>query len=248
MDSTLFSYKIHGIPASTLDALKRLKEQNILRIIATGRHMEELRELPLEQLDMDGFVIMNGQVCCDRNFVPFCSTPFSNSSLDTILRIFNEKKLPILLSSFDRLYLNVFTDAVRTVHADLDRPLPEVGQYQGEDIYQLVVYADKSKTAILEKEISDCKAMHWHPLGADIIPKEGGKMYGIQKMMEYFHCTRDEIVAFGDGPNDIDMLKFAGIGVAMGNADPLTQKYADFVTKDIDVGGILYALENFGIL
>lgn len=40
-----------------------------------------------------------------------------------------------------------------------------------------------------------------------------------------------QIIAFGDGENDMEMLRFAGIGVAMGNADPEVKEIADYVTR-----------------
>ena len=57
-----------------------------------------------------------------------------------------------------------------------------------------------------------------------------------------------EIMAFGDGDNDIDMLKFAGIGVAMGNAGDAVKAAADYVTASVDDDGIEKALEHFGLI
>lgn len=58
----------------------------------------------------------------------------------------------------------------------------------------------------------------------------------------------DEIIAFGDSVNDIDMLKSAGIGVAMGNALEEVKQVADYITKSNDEDGIYYALKEFGII
>ncbi len=55
-------------------------------------------------------------------------------------------------------------------------------------------------------------------------------------------------MAFGDGLNDMEMLDTVGFGVAMGNAEPELKLLADFVTKDIREDGILYALEELGII
>ncbi len=59
---------------------------------------------------------------------------------------------------------------------------------------------------------------------------------------------RSEIMAFGDGENDMDMLRFAGIGVAMGNASDMVKAAADYVTDTVDENGIENALRHFGLI
>ena len=59
---------------------------------------------------------------------------------------------------------------------------------------------------------------------------------------------RSEIMAFGDGENDIDMLQFAGVGVAMGNADEKVKAMADYVTDTVENDGIEKALRHFGLI
>ena len=73
-------------------------------------------------------------------------------------------------------------------------------------------------------------------------------MSGIQKVLEHYGIRREEIIAFGDGENDMDMLQFAGIGVAMGNAGPEVKEAADYVTEHIDEDGLEKALRHYGLL
>ena len=75
-----------------------------------------------------------------------------------------------------------------------------------------------------------------------------GKSAGIRRYLEEHGLDRSEIMAFGDGENDIDMLKFAGIGVAMGNSSDLVKAAADYVTDTIDNDGIEKALRHFGLI
>lgn len=248
IDGTLFSHKTNHVPPSTLEALRLLREKNILRIMATGRHRLEMEELPMEDLQMDAYVLLTGQLCCDETLTPFYGSPFSAEAMKAVLQVFEDKSLPLILVSQDRIYINRVTDEVVTAQQALTLPYPEVGVYEGEDIYQMVAFGSDDLIDGLMQKLPGCKAMRWHPLGVDIIPEEGGKMVGIQKMLSHIHCTPEEIIAFGDGENDIDMLKFAGIGVAMGNADEIVKKNADFVTKDIDDDGILFALKELGVL
>lgn len=248
IDGTLFSHKSGCVPASTIQALELLKEKNILRILATGRHHLEMEELPLRQLDLDGYVLLTGQLCCDRDLVPFYDSPFPEATMEVILQAFHSQTLPLILVEQDRIYINRVTEDVLSAQEELTLPPPEIGEYQGAPLYQLVAYGTPEETDALMERLPGCKAMRWHPLSVDIIPEQGGKMLGIQKMLEHIHCAPEEIIAFGDGENDTDMLKYAGIGVAMGNADDFVKEHADFVTKDIDDDGILYALQELGIL
>ena len=55
-------------------------------------------------------------------------------------------------------------------------------------------------------------------------------------------------MSFGDGGNDISMLKFTKIGIAMGNANDSLKEVADYITEDVDNHGIEKALIHFGVL
>ena len=76
----------------------------------------------------------------------------------------------------------------------------------------------------------------------------GGKAAGIQKFLDKEGLTRSNTMAFGDGENDMAMLRYAGIGVAMGNGKETLKEKADYVTTDIDDDGIANALIHFGLI
>jgi hydroxymethylpyrimidine pyrophosphatase-like HAD family hydrolase len=84
-------------------------------------------------------------------------------------------------------------------------------------------------------------------LFTDVVPVGGNKSIGMEKILAYFGISREETMAFGDGGNDIPMLEYAGIGVAMGNASEEVQRHADFVTSGVDDEGIVHALKHFHI-
>ena len=82
----------------------------------------------------------------------------------------------------------------------------------------------------------------------DIICKTGGKEAGIQAYLDKMGISREETIAFGDAVNDLQMLKFAGIGVCMGNGHPLAKEAADYVTADLEDDGIEKALQHFEVI
>jgi hypothetical protein len=82
----------------------------------------------------------------------------------------------------------------------------------------------------------------------DIISQSGGKVEGIKQVLSIYGIRQEEIMAFGDGENDMDMLQFAGTGIAMGNAEEGVKACADYVTGDIDAGGVADALRYYGVI
>ena len=67
-------------------------------------------------------------------------------------------------------------------------------------------------------------------------------------LQEKLGVSKEETMAFGDGGNDIGMLRHAGIGIAMGNAKDDVKASADYVTTSVDEDGIFKALKHFGVI
>ena len=98
------------------------------------------------------------------------------------------------------------------------------------------------------EKIPGCSITRWSRFGIDVLPGSGDKVAGIRKYLALQGISREETIAFGDGENDIGMLRYAGIGVALGNAGEEVKAAALYVTADIDDDGIWKALEHFHIL
>ncbi len=165
-----------------------------------------------------------------------------------LLNAYVNKEMPVMLVEKERLYVNLINETVISGQAEISSPLPEIREYEGAPVYQIICYGGKESEEELAPKIPDCKITRWSPFGIDIISKIGGKVSGIQKMLELYGISREETIAFGDGENDIEMLEFAGIGVAMGNAEPEVKEAADYITTDIDKDGILNACKHFGLI
>ena len=78
----------------------------------------------------------------------------------------------------------------------------------------------------------------------EVIPRAINKGQGILDICRALQMQPEEVVAFGDAENDIPMLRAAGVGVAMGNADPAVKAAADMVTLSNNEDGIAFALDQ----
>ena len=103
------------------------------------------------------------------------------------------------------------------------------------------------KTVCYENK-SICSAFGYGTKLLCLILNGVGKVAGIRYIIEKEGFLTEECIAFGDAENDIDMIEFCGIGVAMGNAQEKVKAVADYVTTDIDQDGVKNALQFYGII
>lgn len=248
VDGTLLSHASRTVPLSTQQTLAKLRDKGIKTLIATGRHMLELFQLPVMDLPFDGYLTLNGQLVLDSAQKVIVGKTIKAEEMEILVNIFQAKKIPFMLLGQDNRYMNYVDDVVVQTLAAAHGFVPDIGQYHGEQIYQCIAFVPEREKELLKDFLDECSITTWGETGIDIIPKGGGKANGIQKYLEQLGIDRSEIMAFGDGENDIDMLKFAGIGVAMGNASDHVKAAADYVTTDIDDDGIAHALRHFGLI
>ena len=100
----------------------------------------------------------------------------------------------------------------------------------------------------IRPSIPTCEIGRWYPAFADVTAKGDTKQKGIDEIIRYFDIKLEDTMAFGDGGNDISMLRHAAIGVAMGQAKEDVKAAADYVTAPIDEDGISKAMKHFGII
>lgn len=248
VDGTVYSHESNSVPQSTLKAFEELRNRGIKIFLATGRHFSEIDEFPVGKLYFDGYVMLTGQLCADHNRQVIYGNAIEGEDADYLFNAYKNKEMPIMLVEKDRLYMNFIDDTVIKGQAEISSPIPETCEYEGAPVYQIICYGGKGLEEELAPKLPNCKITRWCPFGIDIISKDGGKVTGIKKMLEYHGLQVEEMIAFGDGENDMEMLQFAGIGVAMGNAEPEVKELADYVTTAIDDNGIWNACKHFGLI
>lgn len=248
VDGTLLSHKTKRVPPSTRAALQKLKAAGIQCIVATGRQIREMQKLPVGDIAFDGYITLNGQLLLDGNRNVLFGTPITGKAKEFLVRLYTEKRIPALMVEREDVYLNFVDDRVIRVQEAISSAIPPLGAYTGKEIYQVCAYLGEGEEAILQPIAGECVMTRWDLGGLDIIAKGGGKVTGIRRYLEAHGIAPEETIAFGDGENDMEMLKFAGIGVAMGNAWENVKACADYVTADIDDDGVEKALKHFGLI
>jgi Cof subfamily protein (haloacid dehalogenase superfamily) len=248
IDGTLLSHTIGKVPESTLRALKKVRENGIKVVVATGRDINELKKLPLDGIEFDAYLTLNGNICLDHDLNMFAGNEIDQGEMDVLVGIFKAGKIPFVLIGEKNRYINYVDDIVIDTQNSTKGTIPDIGEYRGEKIYQCLAFVKDKERLMLENMLDMCTITSWNKTGIDIISRSGGKAAGLELFLDKYGLRRGETMAFGDGQNDIEMIRYAGIGVAMGNGIETLKAAADYVTTDIDDNGIANALKHFGVI
>lgn len=232
----------------TLYSLDKLKEKGIKCVVASGRHMIEIDDLPIKDYPFDGYVLLNGQIILDENKNIIYDHSLNENDMTILKEMFINKVLPIVFVEKDRLYLNYIDDNVIKAQDSIVSTSPLIGEYMGNIVYQASVFVDKDGIRKLSKKLSHTKITSWHEYGYDLIANEGGKHNGILKILEYYNIDKNDSIAFGDGENDISMFEIVGLSIAMGDASLRVKEKADEATNTSKENGIYNALIEHGII
>lgn len=127
----------------------------------------------------------------------------------------------------------------------------EVFKKNGEIIKAICISNDSEILEKARQEILNLKSLEVvSSLGDnfEIMNKGVSKGKGVQKLAEFYGLTNDEVICMGDGENDLSMIEYAGLGIAMGNAPDFIKEKANYITDTNDNDGVAKAIEKFVLL
>ena len=252
IDGTLRDFEEKGISAGTRQALEEARAAGLRLCIATGRHWLEIQEENLlADLEFDAYVTLTGQLCYlrEKGAAPgglAFANPIHADQVELLLEMIRQEPFPCLFMEEDRMYINYIDSRVEEVQRGIGTALPPVEDIRralDHPVYQIIPYVDGELAKRITDRLTGCTYAVWHDGNAlDLLPAGGGKELGIAKILEHFGLSRQEAAAVGDGGNDMSMLRYAGVGIAMGNGGPQVKAAADYVTAPIGEGGLLEAV------
>ena len=256
---------------STREAIRLAQNQGILCGIATGRGPVKIEER-IERLPLDVYVMYNGQLVY-TNEKDIYLRPFSNEVLQQIVDFADDEHRQIIFGGryrVDGSHLMKLSQKsllkkiagwmpkwfpVRSTRRLLQSfsPNREKGRYKKlsnlqAPIYQCVLFSAETEAQRLQERLPNCSFQRSNPYSVDIVPKYGTKYHGILEFIKAVGIKPEEVMAFGDHYNDIEMIQKVGIGVAMGNGLSEVKAQADYVTATNEQDGIYQALKHFKII
>lgn len=259
IDRTLIPSKTGQMAPETVEAIHSLKHKGIRTAIASGRMMHLLPE-ELLALGFDYYILSNGAYVADGTGEVICQETMDPTLPEMLLREMRRRGLAIDIR---------YVGGVVQGNPDLDvrEAMKEFWAKQGVKFkppknFQWHVRPPEGQSPISfgccipEEQQPELAAMFpqldflpvFEGPMCDVNPKGVSKATGIRRICDLMGITVEQVIAFGDDRNDLEMVREAGIGVAMGNGIQAVRDAADHITADCEDLGVVKALEHFQLI
>lgn len=247
----------HSISEATRSTIQKLIAKNILVILVSARPYHGITPysnfLGTQSLPI---ISLNGALIKSDNKTVFESC----IDTDTVaqLRKANEYQATLIYYSGNEWFAETLNAAVTKEQKITDvkvvvAPFEDLRQYwklHNTRINKVMAIGDKTLIQALEHKLisvfqNKMNIYTSKPEYLEIMREDASKKYGVQFILEKYAISRKEIIAIGDNFNDLEMIIYAGTGVAMGNAPDAIKAAADFVTDTNVNDGVRKAIEKY---
>lgn len=254
IDGTLVSFKTHAIPQSTVEALTKAKERGVEIYISTGRPYALVTNIGCIEHLIDGYITTNGAYCFIGDRVISCS-PIPREDVSYVVgkaksvgfpcMVVGEKSLTMYNTASNPEAVEKVRELLNVTGLERELPIEDV---MSQNILQLTPFIDENEEREMLKSVSGIESGRWCGDFADFTAKGVSKAKGMAEIAAYRGIDISETMAFGDGGNDLSIIRSAAIGVAMGNANKILLDSADYITTSVDDNGIYNALRHWKII
>ena len=251
IDGTLFSHKQKCVPTKAVETFKKLQDKGYLIFLASGRNYYLMKKSGiLNWVEPDGFITMNGAnvIVNDHTIYKY---PIPEEVVDALIKFSKRLKFGLTLIEENAGHINMVDERVIMSHEPYGVRFPQprtFPDHYDRVVYQAIAFCDELDESLFLPHLKDCKSARWEKYAVDIMPSQSDKAKGVLAVLEHFKLKPEEVLSLGDNENDLEMLAFSGIGIAMGNARPETKAIADFITDDIDNDGWSNIMYKLGLL
>ncbi|WML30164.1 HAD family hydrolase [Neobacillus sp. OS1-32] len=247
MDGTLLT-KDGKIPNKTKNILLKLKDKGIKIFLATGRPIST--SLPYHQeLDLETpLICLNGAVVYDRLKQKVLSqAPISFELINLVKETVMDNAKAMVCQTFQSNY-----QLINLIGEQIERywPVEKAGVMPGNDepfLKMKIMFNSKSFASyIVNKFTPVLQVSNWGDW-FEVTSQSVTKWTSFHSVIKQYGIHVRDVIAFGDGVNDIDLIKNVGIGVAMENALPILKQVSKYSTSSNEDNGIFHFLNNYHV-
>lgn len=253
IDGTLLNDR-GELTENTKKAIRQGVEKGLIFTIATGRPIQGVEGLN-KALDLDlPFIIYNGaMVVLGRSRKVLYEQKLSEKDAGDIIKLGEKYGTTIMVWKNNGLYVPKLNErvekyksisGVEPVLAENTRQLAEKGVTKilwSDEVEKIEQYNRE-----VGKHLSDNVNFHpSRPYFLEFVDINASKAIAMERLGEYYGIDRSEMIAVGDGYNDLSMIEYAGLGVAMANSPDYVKEKADYITLSNEEDGVAHVINKF---
>jgi HAD-superfamily hydrolase, subfamily IIB len=267
MDGTLLN-KQHKVSEVTRKALIKAHEMGVNIVISTGRMYTDAEGYSNLIGLKSPIIASNGAVVKEKGMkeVIYKSVLGEKLSLQ-LLATFSRHNIKPMYYTPERAYCGSILFKAFTEYAKLKRIMNrsvKVEYVRSNSLWYSILKKEKDnivKCEVMDKsieklgkvreelqKISEIEVVSSSMHNIEITCRGVSKGTAVQALAAYYNINREEIITIGDSENDLSMIEYAGMGIAMGNAIDKAKQIADYVTDTNDNNGVAKAINRFIIL
>ncbi len=257
IDGTLTNSK-KQITKRTKEAVAHAALKGVKIVIASGRPVQGIRAFADElELDKnDGYILSfnGGRLISCRTGEVIHDVKLPLEYLPEIYALSRKYNVNLMSYEGDDLITEHPDDEFLAIEARINglgiKKVDNFVEHINFPINKCLMLGDGDYLAYVEKKVHAAlggrmDVYRSEPYFLEILPKGIDKAKALESFLNIIGCSRKELMACGDGFNDLTMIKYAGLGIAMANAREEVKACADYITAGNDEDGVALAIENF---
>ena len=263
MDGTLLNEKKH-IDKAQKEAIHEAIEAGIKIVLCTGRPLYGIlpfyEELGLSELDSEGYVILNNgcSIHKTKDWKLIDQVNFTSDDIEYLYKFSESYDINFTLVN-DTYYFNIGRKPTDELIKDAGFVFSNITDISLEEaksgkhkIMKIMFLGDPEIMADFQEKNEDIiKSKYSGVLSQsyvyEVFPKDNNKGTGLKKLAEKLGIKQEEVMAIGDGNNDIEMFEYANYSVAMKNATELAKKAAKYETDSNENNGVAKAIRKYAL-
>lgn len=259
LDGTLLNSQGEISEANKM-ALHEAHKKGIKIVLCTGRPYllmkDFVEEIGLNSADDYIITFNGGQVQKAANGTVITQHTLTQSEMLTWYNVTNELSLPLNIIDAEHVYEPIaypeghpsiyFNGRKKTIAKTVDyHAFPADHRYNKLVVCCEPAYLDQQIAKMPKELLTNYSVFKSHANLLEIVAMGVTKGNTLRELAEHLQIKPEEVMAIGDQENDLSMIEFAGVGVAMGNAVPVVKAVAQYITADNNHDGVAQVIREY---
>lgn len=249
IDGTLLNSQ-HKISPKTETTIKKVLAQGVPFTLVSARPPLAMTDFSNQLNTQSPIVSYGGSLILDKDLNPIYSVTIPKNDLPNLKKeLNNHTNLSINYYSGKQWFSNNLENKWTQLEANITQLNPvSTDEMNTDEVHKILIIGEPEFVHPLEQQLKQlfphlCIYLSKNEY-LEVMNNDASKSKAIAFLLQKMNLTKNEIISFGDNFNDLDMIEYAGLGVAMGNSPEEIKQKADSVTENNDDDGLAKVLED----